>query len=111
MIAFLLSPAGRAIAAVVAVSALLGGVWLHGRSTGVESAEARHAVAVAELEADLRQVSIRAAQAEAQRLQIERARNDLLAELDRAGDSADGAGRLALPADSVQRIDRIGRGD
>lgn len=95
--------------AVVALIASHSAVWLHGRSTGAERAEARHAAAVARLERNLREVSDMVIDAEVARLVAERERNELLADLDREGDEADGASRVALPAGSVLRIDAIGR--
>lgn len=80
-----------------------------GYGLGEDAAEARHQIAVERLEADLRDVTNEALDAEVARLKAERERNDLLAELDAQGDAADGAGRPALGAGSVRRIDAIGR--
>jgi hypothetical protein len=109
MVGFLLSPAGRLVLGAGAAIALAGGIWLHGHSTGQAKAEARHTEAVRALERNLSAVSDMARFAESERLRIERERDALLDDLDAAGDAADGAGRIALPADSVRRIDAIGR--
>jgi hypothetical protein len=80
-----------------------------GYTLGRDAETARNLLAVQALEADLAGVTARANQAEADRLQIERERNDLLADLDAQGNAADGANRVVLPADSVSRINAIGR--
>ena len=82
---------------------------MQGYSWGKRIADERHDAAVERLEADLRDVTDRARDAEAARLEAERERNDVLADLDAQGDAADGASRIALPAGSVSRIDAIGR--
>lgn len=78
-------------------------------SWGASREAARNQVAVEKLEADLRSVTNRANAAEIARLQLERQRNALLAELDAEGDADAGADRLSLPAGSVSRINAIGR--
>ena len=91
--------------------ALAGAVWWHGAQWGESRAEARYERAVAALNARLGEVSRDAALAEAARLAIERQRNDLLNELDRAGRDDPDAERRALGADSVRRINSIGGPD
>lgn len=98
-------------ASVVALVASNGISLMRGKAWGERVADDRHAAAVEALEAELKHVTEKTAATEAIRLQIERERNDLLEELDRAGDAAVGAGRVAIPADSVRRIDSIGRAD
>ncbi|MGP9790715.1 hypothetical protein [Roseinatronobacter sp. NSM] len=95
--------------AAVALVTSNGVSLLQGKAWGERVANAQHDAAVEALEAELEEVTAKAAQAESERLELERERNDLLADLDRQGDAADGAGRVALPADSVRRIDAIGR--
>jgi type II secretory pathway component PulJ len=106
---WLLSPAGRVVLVAGALVALSGSIWWHGYASGQDAATARHEQAVRALQRDLDAVSDIARAAEAARLQIERERNDLLAELDVQGASDAGADRLALPAGSVSRISAIGR--
>ena len=92
-----------------AAVAIAGAVWTHGYTTGRDSADARHEASVRALNARLGEVSRDAALAEAARLAMERQRNDLLADLDAAGRDDPDAGRRALGADSVRRINSIGR--
>lgn len=78
---------------------------------GEAAAEARHEAAVRALEARLDAANRRAREAEAARLEAERTRDDLRAELDAQASADPDAGRRALGADSVRRIDRIRRED
>jgi hypothetical protein len=78
---------------------------------GVAAAAAQHEAAVRVLEARLEAASKRARAAEAARIEAERARDDLRAELDEQGRADPDAGRRALGADSMLRIDRIRRED
>ena len=96
-------------AALTALVASNGYSLMRGKAWGERIANDRHAAAVAKLNANLRDVTNRAIAAEESRLEAERERNDLLADLDAEGNAADGAGRVVLPAGSVQRINRIGR--
>ena len=106
---WLLSPAGRVVLVAAVVTVLAGGIWGHGYVAGQDVATARQERLVRALQRDLDAVSDMARMAEAERLRIERERNDLLAELDAQGAADAGAGRVALPAGSVRRIDAIGR--
>ena len=80
-----------------------------GYGLGEDAEKARNAAAVERLERELQDVTTEAREAEAARLDAERERNDLLAELDRQGDADAGASRSVLPAGSVSRINAIGR--
>lgn len=97
---------GAALAALVASN---GYSLMRGKAWGERIVNERHAEAVKKLEDDLRDVTNKALDAEVARLNAERERNDLLADLDAEGNAADGADRVVLPAGSVQRINRIGR--
>lgn len=97
---------GVALASLVASN---GYSLMRGKSWGERIVNERHAEAVKKLEDDLRDVTNKALDAEVARLNAERERNDLLADLDAEGNAADGADRVVLPAGSVQRINRIGR--
>ena len=101
---------GYIIGASLAALVLSNGYSLmRGKAWGERIANDRHMEAVMQLEADLREVSNTALDAEVARLKAERERNDLLLELDADGDSAPDAGRIAFPSGSVSRINAIGR--
>lgn len=88
------------IAAVIAVSGALGGIWLHGRSTGHDAAQAACEARIGEAQ---RQALIEAAKA----TQQQRARADALAlanqNLQRMADDLLAEGRNACPVDGDTR--------
>lgn len=97
---------GAALAGLVASN---GYSLVRGKAWGERIADDRHDAAVKALEASLRTVTSRAIAAEESRLEAERERNELLADLDAEGRADPGADRVVLPSGSVQRINRIGR--
>lgn len=90
-------------------AAVLGAVWLHGQGVGADRAESRHLRALAALQAEYDAISEDASRAEAARLQSERERDALQRELEEQATADADAGRRALGAPSVLRIDRAGR--
>lgn len=86
----------------------LAAVWGHGFNTGSGAAELRHARALAEVQADLAKVTDAARDAEAARLEAERERDDLQRELDEATAADPDAGRHAVSADGMRRINAMG---
>lgn len=111
MMAFVLSPVGRALAGALAVLAAL---WLYGAKIRMEErarVEAEQAEAI-KRESERRLAAIDAARKEAERLAdalaSERAaRARLVGEIDHASRASDG--RSCLSADSVRRLDALGR--
>lgn len=97
---------GAALAGLVASN---GYSFTRGKLWGQSIEKARNDAAVKALEVSLRTVTNRVIGAEEARLAIERERNDLLADLDAQGLEDPDAGRRSLGADSVRRINSIGR--
>ncbi len=92
--------------AVAAVMALTGGAYTLGRIQGAAAANARYVAAQARLQAQVIRAAELASRREAARLAAEAARRKLEQELEDAARQDPNAGRIALGADSVRRLNR-----
>lgn len=94
-----------ALLAAIAAPLILGGVWLHGDSNGAgrerAAHEARTAALVAARAADARRVMVLAEKL----AEVQAERDEAAKELENAARADPDAGRIALPAGSVRRID------